>query len=296
MRQFDYIAPDTVQDALAALGSHTDAAVLAGGTDLILRMKQRQRSPGAVVDIKRIEGLDGLEAGEKSLSLGALVTMSQVERAEAVQRGYRGLHSGAAVVGSTQIRNRATVVGNVCNATPCADTVPPLIALGAAARIAGSEGDRWLPVERLYVGPGETLIEPGELVLAVEVPAPEPRSGSAYARHTTRSAMDLATVGVAVALTLEDDDETCHHVRIALGAVAPTPLRATQAEEVLRGQALEPGMVAAAAGSAADEARPITDVRASAPFRRELVRVLVGRMVQAAAADARQRQVTPGRS
>ncbi len=296
MRSFEYLAPSTLQDALAALHQRENASVLAGGTDLILRLKRREQSPSTLVDIKRIEELDGLETGVHGLSIGAGVTMSRIEASAVVRQDYAGLHAGAATVGSAQIRNRATVVGNVCNATPCADTVPPLVVLQAQVRMSSQGGERRLPLEQLFTGPGTTVVRPDEIVVSVEVPLPEPGTGSAYARHSTRAAMDLAAAGVAVALTLEDDNETCRRAHIALGAVAPTPIRASQAEDILSGQALTPALVAEAARVASTEARPISDVRASAEFRQEIVRVLAARTIQAAAADAQRRQAMSRRS
>jgi carbon-monoxide dehydrogenase medium subunit len=253
-------------------------------------MKARQHAPQAVVDIKRIAGFDELRLDAKSgLTIGAAVTMHQLEQHAAARRQYPAVVQGAEVVGSVQIRNRATLVGNVCNAAPSADTAPPLLALGARVRIAGPGGRRSLLLENFFTGPGQTALKPGELVTAVQVPPPQGRSGSAYVRHTTREAMDIAAVGVGVALRLGRRGAVCEEIAIALGAVAPTPMRARQAEKLLRGQELTPERIAAAAECAAGEARPISDVRASAGYRRELVRVLTQRMIAAAREDARQK-------
>ena len=296
MRPFEYVVPSTIEAALAALSAAPGAAVLAGGTDLVLRLKMRQRAPGVLVDIKQIASLGELSVADHGLGIGAAVTMSQVAGNDHLRRDYRGLHDGARVVGSPQIRNRATVVGNVCNATPCADTVPALVALGACARVAGPGGEHSVLLEEFFRGPGETVLEPGELVLRVEVPPAAPRAGSAYIRHTPRAAMDLAAVGVAVYLRLRPDEPVCADIRIVLGAVAPTAVRALRAEEMLRGNPVTDSLMAAAAGRAAAEISPITDVRASAEYRSEIARVLTGRALTAALADATRSRESSGRS
>jgi len=215
--------------------------------------------------------------------------MAQLERSDLVRRKYPAIAQGAEVVGSAQIRNRATLVGNLCNAAPSADTPPGLLVLGARVRLAGPRGRRTLALEDFFAEPGQTALRPGELVVAVQVPPPLPRSGSAYARHTLRQAMDIAVTGVAVALRLAPRGPVCADIAIALGAVAPTPVRAHAAEDLLRGQELSPDLIEQAADAAAAAAQPIGDVRASAEYRRELVRVLTGRMIQSALEDARQR-------
>lgn len=297
MHSFEYFAPRTAKEAVAALAAHPEAMVLAGGTDMLVRMKARVWRPEAVVDVRRIAGLDALRFDRRAgLTIGAAVTMRQVELFEAAWKHFAAVAQGAAVVGSIQIRNLATVVGNVCNAAPSADTAPGLIALGAKVRIAGPKGRRSALVENFMAGPGRTTLRPGEFVTAIQVPMPGPRTGSAYVRHTPRGAMDIAVVGVGVALTLAPRTGACEDVKIVLGAVGPTPLRAKAAEKALRGQKLTEALIARAAEIAAGEARPISDVRGSAAFRREMVQVLTRRMVAAAHADARQKSGTKRRA
>ena len=289
MQRFEYIAPGTIKEAVASLEAHKTAKVLAGGTDVLLQMKARISAPEALVDIKRIPGFNELRFDKKTgLTIGPAVTMRQIELSPLVARRYPAVAQGAGVVGSVQIRNRATLVGNVCNAAPSADAVPGLIVLGARVRIAGPGGKRRsVLLENFTTGPGQTVLKPGELVTAVQVPAPAPRTGSAYMRHTPREAMDIAAVGAGVAITLAPRTGKCRDVRIVLGAVGPTPIRARKAEKILKGEAPTPERIEEAADCAAGEARPISDVRASADFRRELARVLVRRMVTAALEDAR---------
>jgi len=296
LQRFEYFAPKTIKEAVGILQKSKKAAVLAGGTDLLLRMQAREQTPEVVVDIKRIAGFDELRFGTRTgLIIGPAVTLSQIEGSTPVRQRYQAVAQGVEVIGSVQIRNRATLVGNLCNAAPSADTAPGLLVLGARVRISGPDGRRSLLLENFFTGPGQTALRPGELATGVQVPVPGPRTGSAYMRHTTRGAMDIAGVGAGVALTLAPRREVCTEAAIALGAVAPTPMRAREAEKVLRGQELTPERIEAAAETAAGEALPISDVRASAGFRRELVRVLTQRMIAAALEDARRRAASQRR-
>ncbi|MDE2889412.1 MAG: xanthine dehydrogenase family protein subunit M [Gemmatimonadota bacterium] len=290
MNRFEYFAPETVREAAEVLQAHPGARVLAGGTDLLVQMKERARTPDTLVDVRRIPGVDELRFDRKTgLTIGAAVTMRQVELMPAAQLHYTGLAEGARVVGSFQIRNLATIVGNICNAAPSADAAPGLIVHGAKVKIAGPDGRRSMLVENFMTGPGRTTLGTGEFVVGIHVPVPPPRTGSAYVRHTPRGAMDIAMVGVGAAVTLAAGTDVCQDVRIVLGAVAPTPLRAKAAERMLRGQRLTEGLIAEASDRAAEEARPISDVRGSADFRREMVWVLTARMVSAAFGNARER-------
>ncbi len=290
MNRFEYFAPGTVRETAEVLQAHPQAKVLAGGTDLLVQMKERARTPDTLVDVRRIPGANELRFDTKTgLTIGAAVTMRQVELMPAAQMHYTGLAEGARVVGSFQIRNLATIVGNICNAAPSADTAPGLIFHGASVKIAGPNGQRSMLVENFMTGPGRTTLKSGEFVIAIQAPVPSPRTGSAYARHTPRGAMDIAMVGVGAAVTLAPCSHVCQDAHIVLGAVAPTPLRARAAERVLRGQRLTDEVIAEAADVAAAEARPISDVRGSAEFRREMVRVLTGRMVAAAFGNTQHR-------
>jgi carbon-monoxide dehydrogenase medium subunit len=205
------------------------------------------------------------------------VTSRAIEISPVVQEKYPGLAQAVRDLGSIQVRNRATVVGNICRASPSADTLPPLIADGASARIYGPGGERVVLLEEFFTGPGRTVLKPDELVTEITIPPPPPRTGRIYIKHGRRKAMELATVGVAISLTLEGD--TCREIRIALGAVAPTPIRARRAEALLRDQVIDERLADAAARAARDESRPIGNVRASAEYRREMVEVLTRRAI-----------------
>jgi aerobic carbon-monoxide dehydrogenase medium subunit len=287
MRRFEYFEPKTLDDAVFLLGRYDGKAdILAGGTDLLVEIKERLRAPDYVVNMKKIPGLDRLayDAGH-GLRFGALVTAREIETSPLTRDNYRGLRQAAREIGSIQIRNRATVAGNICRASPSADTLPPLIADGARARTFGPDGERVILLEAFFTGPGKTVLKECELVTEIVVPAPAPHTGSVYIKHGRRKAMELATVGVAVSLTRDGD--VCKDIRIVLGAVAPTPIRARQVEAVLRGHKLDEQTIERAGDIAMSESRPISNVRGSADYRREMVRVLTRRAVMQAMELAR---------
>ena len=298
-KEFAYFAPATLDEALDLLAEHgREARVLAGGTDLLLRLKAGQWQPRCVVNIKRIPGLDEISFDPAGgLRLGTLTTAAELARSEIVRAHYAALAQGAGLMASVQIRNLATVGGNLCNAAPSADLAPPLIALGASALIVGPGGQRHMPLDEFFIGPGQTALEPGELLTAVIAPPPAPGSAAVYLKNSPRQAMDIAVVGVAVAMTRlrsaapagSPDPAKCGDARIVLGAVAPTPLRARQAEALLQGQEITPERIEEAARAAAQEARPIDDVRASAWYRQRMVEVLTRRgLTQLAKGGAEQ--------
>jgi carbon-monoxide dehydrogenase medium subunit len=288
MKDFEYSEPATLDEAVALLrGGPAPASLFAGGTDLMVQMKEHVRQPAHVINIKKIPGMDDFAFHPREgLLLGALVTARQVETSPVTQRHYASLARAATDFASIQVRHRATVVGNVCRASPSADTLPPLIADGAVLRIHGPNGLRRCAVQDFCTGPGRTMLAADEIVTHIEIAAPPPRTGKVYLKHGRRSQMELATVGVAVRVTL-DNDGSVADLAVVLAAVAPTPLRAVQAEAVLRGQQPTSERLAAAAQAAADEARPIGDVRGSAAYRREMVRVLTRRALEQALQEAR---------
>lgn len=282
MMRFDYSEPATLDEAAGLLrNANGNASLIAGGTDLLVQMREHVRQPAHVINIKKILGIDDLEFDlQAGLRIGALTTTRAIETSPVVRRHYAGLHQSTVHFASIQIRNRATVAGNVCRASPSADTLPPLIADAAILRLHGSEGVRSVALEDFCIGPGKTVLGPDEMVTHILVPAPLPHTGKVYLKHGRRIEMELATVGVAVTLTLEG--ATCRDVRIVLAAVAPTPLRAVGAEAVLRHRPVDAQRIAAAAEAAMAEARPIGDVRGSADYRRQMVGVLTRRAIEQA--------------
>ncbi|MDE0213087.1 MAG: FAD binding domain-containing protein, partial [Deltaproteobacteria bacterium] len=228
MRPFHYLAPRRLDEALSSLTPR--AIPLAGGTDLFLRMERRQTQPDTVVDLKRIPGMDGVEAVDGEFRIGALALMETLATSPLISDPYGALAQSARVVGSIQTRNRATVGGNLANASPAADTATPLMALGATVESADAGGTREMPVDELFLGPGRTALREGEILIAVRLPALPARSGSAFQR-CVRTAMDIAVVNCAAFVRLDGDDpDTVGEARIALGAVGPTPMRAASAE------------------------------------------------------------------
>ena len=291
MRTFEYLAPRTLDEAVGLLKQHgVKARPLAGGTDIVVQMKEnatRFPYPEVVIGLARIPELRGIEFSERDgLRLGAAVTMAEIAESAVIRERYAAIAAGAGVVGSLQTMNMATVGGNLCNAAPSADTAPPLLAYEAQAVIVGPSGRRTLALNEFFAGPGRTALTADELLAEVRVPAPASRTGSAYRRHTPRKQMDIAVVGVAAVLTLGDGGRI-ERARIALGAVAPTPMRALKAEAALEGQTASDETFARAAEAAAAECTPISDQRGSAEFRRHLVRVMTERMLLDAAAQAR---------
>jgi carbon-monoxide dehydrogenase medium subunit len=286
VRRFDLLGPATVEECVRALTERgPDARLLAGGTDLLPQLKNGLVRPRSVIDLSGVAPLRGLElANGAGLRIGAAVTARTLERDPGVVRHYAALAEGAALVGSVQIRNLATLGGNLCNAAPSADMAPPLLALDAEAVIAGPRGRRRVPLTAFFTGVRRTVLEPDELLVEIAVPAPGPGSGGSYARHTPRRELDIAVVGVAAQLTLARG--VCARARVALAAVAPTPVRATAAEQALEGQRVTPAQLDHAAALAVEAARPISDQRGSAAFRRHLVRVLTRRTLTAALARA----------
>jgi CO/xanthine dehydrogenase FAD-binding subunit len=272
MKRFEYLAPKNLTEALQMMADWPDAAPLAGGTDILVQMKEQHRPIEALLSLRRVTELHQ-SAHNGTLTLGAAVTVGQIAANQQVQQNYPALAMGAGLIGSVQIRNMATVGGNLCNAAPSADTAPPLLVLGAQAVITSTQGERIIPLKEFFLGPGRTALKPGELLKEIVVPSPPDRSGSCYLRQTPRAWMDIAVVGVAAAITLAADD-TITEARLALGAVAPVPMRATAAEALLPGHTLTDDLLQEVGATAAQEAKPIDDLRASAEYRRHLVNVL----------------------
>jgi carbon-monoxide dehydrogenase medium subunit len=238
-----------------------------------------------VVDLKTVAGLTGVEhKPDGGVRVGAATSISALARDARFATGYPAVIAAGRMIGSLQIQSRASLGGNICNAAPSADGIPALIVLGAIAEIAGVAGTRTLPVEALFVGPGRTVLASGELLVAIHLPAPAPRSAACYLRFTPRREMDIAVAGAGVWIRL-DDHGAIADARVALASVAPTPIRAQSAERALIGQRPMIDVLTAAAQASAADARPISDTRGSAGYRRELVAVLTGRALAAAAAD-----------
>jgi carbon-monoxide dehydrogenase medium subunit len=284
MIDFEYYAPHSLEEALSLLDNWKEKAkVLAGGTDLIVQMKNGNAHPVVIIDVKKIPKLNRLEWDEgKSLYIGAAVPLSKIVAFPPIMERFDILYQACAIIGSMQLRNRATVGGNICNGAPSADSAPPLLCLGAKAMVARLGGTRTIPLDSFFRGPGETALAPHELLLGMEIPAPPSLSSGCYLRHTPRQDMDIAVVGVASFLVISKQKDRCEQARIALGAVAPTPIRVPQAEAIVTGRALTDETIEEAAEQAAAVARPISDMRGSAEYRKEIVKVLTRKTLKKA--------------
>lgn len=293
MHRFELCLPSSLDECLAALRGDGAARVVAGGTDLLPQLKNGLLRPARLVDLSGVPELRALERGpDGSLRLGSALTARALERAPEPTIAERALVDAAALIGSLQIRNLATVGGNLCNAAPSADLAPPLLALDATAVIAGPGGQRRVLLSEFFLGPRQTCLAPDEVLVGLVIPPRPAASGSAYLRHTPRRELDIAVAGAAAALTLVDG--RCRGVRLALAAVAPTPLRVPEAEAALEGEAPVPPLLERAAELAAAAARPISDQRGSAEYRRHLVRVLTRRALEQALARAAGAVTTEG--
>jgi CO/xanthine dehydrogenase FAD-binding subunit len=281
--KFDYLEPNTIDEALSMLSRYKGRAkVIAGGTDILPKLKRREiKAPEYIIDLKGIPNLDYIKYDEVGgLSLGALVTIHAVETSPIVQERFGVLFQAAESMASTQVRNRGTIAGNLCSAVPSADTAPALLTLEASLKLISQKGERIVNVEDFFTGPNETVLTNEEILKEIHVPNLPPHSRGRYLKLTPRRSMDLAIVGVAAVVVAEDG--ICNDIRIALGAVAPTPIRARRAENMIRGQKLSDEVIEGAARVAAEECRPISDHRASAEYRCDMVEVLTKRAIQQA--------------
>ncbi|OPY66998.1 MAG: 6-hydroxypseudooxynicotine dehydrogenase complex subunit alpha [Syntrophorhabdaceae bacterium PtaU1.Bin034] len=284
--QFGYFTPTSIEQACILMERYgAEASVLAGGTDLLVKMKQRRLVPRYVINLKTIPGLDYIRYDESDgLRLGALATIQSIKNSIILKRNFRVLHEAAGVESSVQIRNRATIAGNIANASPAADAPLALITLNASVVIANASGQREILVEDFLVGPGKTALQQGEVIREIHVPPLTAGSGGAYMKHAVRRT-DIAIVSASAVLTLEDG--VCTEARIGIGSVAPTSIRARAAEAVLKGQTITDDIVEKAAEAALSEARPIDDIRAYAQYRALALKTAVQGVIAEAVRDAR---------
>ena len=285
MHHFEYLEPSSIEETLHLLNKHKgEAKLIAGGTDLVPMMKEESITPKYVISIGDLLSLNYIQFEEKkALRIGALTTVRDLEQSSQVKSEYNLLHEAARQLASIPIRNVGTIGGNLCNAAPSADTAPALLALSARARIASISGERVVPLEDFFVGPGSTVLEPNELMVEIQVPVPPKCSGGTYLKYSVRGGEDIALVGVAVLLTFDLERAVCKDSKIVLGAVAPTPMRAHKAELTLKQQQLTEQIVEKAAETASSESKPVDDIRGSAEYRREMVKVFTTAAIHRAA-------------
>ena len=267
---FTYHQPETVKEAVRLI-AELDATPMAGGTDLICKMKQRVIEPLHIVNLKRIPELKGVEPRGEAVWIGAATKLRDIERSPLVQSRLPLLHRSVRSIGSVQIRNMGTLGGNVCNASPAADGALGLIALDASVNIAGQGGERSVEAYKFFTGPGASVLEKGEIVTGFTVPVPDPETGSCFI-SIGRTSLDISTISIAV--TLKTRGDVVEEARVALGSVAPTPVRLTEVEEALKGQKITVELIHEAADMVTESIKPITDVRASMEYRREASRGL----------------------
>lgn len=303
MKKFDYLKPKTLEEALSLLNQQgKKTKLIAGGTDVIVLIKQKTMAPDILISLRGIPGLDQIQYNG-TLRIGALVTHRAIEKSEVIRKEFSALADAADVLGSIQIRNVATIGGNICTAAPSADTATPLLVLGTQVKIKSLKEEKTVPIEEFFTGPGETILKKGEIVTELVMPKPLPHTGSAYWKLQRRLALDLPILGVSTLLsldkgtiscsdmlctvspissilhTMEQDELVCKEVRIALGVAAPTPIRALKAESLLRGKKISDELLEEAAETAVKEAQPRDTIRGEAWYRRDMIRVLVKRMV-----------------
>lgn len=282
MEAFEYVAPRTLADAYSLLGNGRRVAALAGGTDLIVQLREARRSCDLVLDLKRIPELRVVTiAADGSLQVGAAAPLADVYENPEVRRRWPALVDAASIIGGTAVQGRASLGGNLCNASPAADSPPALMVMGARLRIGSAAGTRELPVGEFFAGPGQNTLLPGELLLEVIVPPMPAHSAAFYHRFIPRNEMDIAVASAGAWLQVGSDG-TIEGARIAIGAVAPTPLMVPAAAQALHGRKAGAEAFALAAQEAASAARPITDMRGSAAQRRHLVGVLARRALERA--------------
>jgi CO/xanthine dehydrogenase FAD-binding subunit len=292
MRPFEYVEPASLEDAVAVLGQLKDdaCAVLAGGTDLLVMMQQDKIRPRHVVNVAKLPGLDGIvvEAG-RGVRIGSLATVRSLERSSELAADYPIIGEAVRFFGGVTIRNMATIGGNLARGNPSADLPPVLVVLDARIRVVGPSGERTIPVEEFFVGPGATVLQPDEILTEVEIPEPPTGAGTAYQKQCMRG-VDLATVGVAALVVVEPSSRRCREARLCFAGAAAVPLRCREAEKILRGAVLTDAVVAQAAEAAAAEARPREgSFRADPVYRRRLLRALTIKMVKQAAAASQER-------
>ncbi|MBC8463254.1 xanthine dehydrogenase family protein subunit M [Candidatus Bathyarchaeota archaeon] len=267
---FEYYAPETVREASKLLKEHgSDAVALAGGTDVIVKMKEGTRRPKYIVNLKKIPGLSGIKETSKGIEIGSLTKIREVEKSALIRDEYPILHEAARALGSVQIRNLATIGGNICNASPCADSAVGLLSLDAVAHIEGLEGERDVPLGDFFLGPGRTVLAPGEILTSVKVPKTAPGSKSAFNR-VARVSMDLATISLAAVVTMKQG--VVENSRLAWGTVAPMPMRTKDVEDFLKGKKLTDEVIEKAAELASKSIKPREKGRSTGPYKRRVAK------------------------
>ena len=279
MKPFDYIRPGNMEDAIAALQANEEPYLLAGGTDLLIGMKTNAVKPKCLIDLKGIPGIDSIEYNN-GFKLGTLTTVQDVEVSPLIREKIPALSAAAGTLGSIQIRNRATIGGNLCHGSPAADMAAILLAMNCEVKIATVNGAKTIGLDQFFTGPNTTVLSRNEVLSQIIIPKEIEQFKGIYLKHGPRKAMDIGIVNIAILLDADVGGGICNQIMIALGAVAPRPIRAKKAEALLNANRLTPELIQQAAAAASDEATPITDFRASAAYRKELVKNLIIKGIQ----------------
>jgi carbon-monoxide dehydrogenase medium subunit len=275
MKRFAYLRPGNMEDAIAALQANDEPYLLAGGTDLLIAMKTKTVKPECLIDLKGIPGIDGIEY-DNGFKIGALTTVRDIEVSPLIRQKIPVLSEAAETLGSIQIRNRATIGGNLCHGSPAADMAAILLAMNCEVKIVSDNGAKTMGLDPFFIGPNKTVLNRNEVLSQIIIPKEIELFRGVYLKHGPRKAMDIGIVNVAILLDA-DASGFCNQIMIALGAVAPRPIRAQKAEALLNGNELNPAAIQKAAAAAANETDPITDFRASAGYRKDLVKNLVAK-------------------
>ncbi len=279
LSKFDYYAPVTIEEACRLADEKGESCMfLAGGTDLMVKIKRNIIKVNSVIDIKKIKVLEEIKYDDaEGLTIGSTASLTAIENHPLIKEKYPAISDAAHATANVQIRNMASLAGNLCNAAPSAENAPVLMAMGAAATLVSSTGRRQVPMDEFFKGPGETVIEKGEILTAINVPVPPGGSGTSYQHISARGKVDISAVGVGAMLVMKGD--LCEDARIFLGAVAPTPMMAVNAQNVLKGNNITEELIQSAGLEASKECSPITDMRATAEYRKLMVAVLTGRAI-----------------
>jgi len=284
MKAIDYAVADTVADAVSLLSEPgVIARPLAGGTDILVQLRVGRRQVDRLVDVKKIPDLNALNYDPNNgLEIGAATACYRIYQNEEISLAFPGLIDAASLIGGIQIQGRASIGGNLCNAAPSADGIPPLIVLGAIASIAGPQGNRTIPVEEFCTGPGQTTLTSGEFLVSLHLPQPQPNSGAHYLRFIPRNEMDIAVVGSAASITLDANKTHIVSIRVALASVAPKPIFVQGLNNALIGKEVNAATIQTAADLATEAATPISDMRGTKEYRKHLVEVLTKRALTGA--------------
>lgn len=277
MKEFDFYEPSTIKEACNLLATTNNSMLIAGGTDLIVQMKREKKHPSTVINLKHIQELEGISVCDEGVCIGALTKIADIAASPDIYNIWRSVSIGADNIGTPQVRNLATIGGNVCNSSPCADTVPGLIVSNAVAIIAGIDGERKVQLEDFFDGPGRNCLGKGELLKSIWLPKIPINIKQAFCKMGPRKAADIAVVNLAISLSLENG--VCTYARIAAGSVAPTPIRITEAEKALKGVDMPSCDLEAIADLVAAKATPIDDVRGSAEYRLHILKAMSVRLL-----------------